>query len=814
METLGSEIRFGFRALLKQPGSALVSVLILALGIGLSTSMFSIIYGVYFRGLEVPGADRVALVHWQDTSEPEDQGRRSVASQDFRDLRERQRSFEGLGAYWQGTVNVSGTEGPERFDGAFVTSNVFDLLGVEPVLGRTFVAGEDAPGGPPTVVLGYRVWRERYGGDPGVLGRTARVNGEQGTIVGVMPDGFMWPADAELWVSMDDDPSATERWQGRFYSVFGRLADGVSWEQAELDVARVARELEQEHPDTNEGMAAGIWTFVESQTGPELTAIFGAMMVAVLCVLLVACANVANLLLARAALRTREAGVRVALGASRLRVMAPFFAEAFVLAATGAALGTVLAYQGIELFDAATSTATTGRPYFMTFHLDLPALAFVVGLTLLTTLAAGAAPALQVSRSNVNEVLKDESRGSSSLHLGRLSRGLVIAEVALSCALLVGAGLMTRSIVGLASYEYPFDPDAFLTARIGLFEADYPEPADRQAFWEDLLRGLDALPEVASVGLTNSLPGLGSGSALVRIEGVEYPEERDIPRAHAAVVSPGFFELMEAPLVEGEDFGPQHTGDAEPVAIVNESFAARFWPGESALGRRIRLGTQDTVAWKRVVGVVPDLQMEGLQPAGYPGSTPDGFYLPLAQGDSRFLSVAVRPRAGRPTALTASLRSEVLRLDPHLPIYDVAVLRGRLDESGWFYGVFGTVFIVFGAAALFMASIGLYGVLAFSVSRRVQELGIRMALGAGVRDVTRLVVKQGAVQTGIGLAIGLVMAWFMSRAVGIIAFRVDPRDPVVFGGVVAVIVLVSLLASVVPARRATCVEPAVALRGE
>ena len=812
MGSLIKDLKFGARALARKPSSAIISVVVLSLGIGLSTFMFSLVYGVFLRGLDIPQEDRVAMIWRVDTSRPGLQGRGlAISSQDFTDYRERQTSFEGLAAYRTSTVNVSGSEGPERYAGSFVTANTFDLLRVQPILGRAFRPGEDTPGSAPTVLLGYEMWQNRYGGDPGVLGEVLRINGEQGTVVGVMPEGFLWPSNHQIWITMDDDPLASDRGQGRFYTVFGRLLDGTTWDRASLELANVAQQLEREHPDTNEGMTIRLLTWAQSQSQGDIRTLFTAMMVAGLLVLLVACANVANLLLARAALRTKEAAVRVA---GRLRVMLPFLSEALVLALGGALLGIGIAYYAVGLFDSATVGAVTGRPYFIRFQVDLPVLVFVVGLTGLTALVAGAAPALQVAKTDVNGVLKDESRGSSSFHLGRLSKGLVIGEVALSCALLVAAGLVTKSMVQLSRQEYAFDPDGIFTARVGLFQTDYPDREDRQQFFDDLLRSLEGLPGVQAAGLATTSPGSGTGIVPIRLEGEVYEADGDRPQVHNARVTSGFFDMLGVGVLQGADFSAANTLDAERVAIVNQSFSDRFWPGEGALGRRFRTGTADTIPWMSVIGVVSDLQMEGLSPPGQPGSDPAGYYTPVTQSDPSFLTITAVPTVGPPMGMTADVRNAVRGLDPDLPIYNVRSGAEVIQRSSWFYSVFGTIFIVFGVAALFMASVGLYGVLSFSVSRRVQEMGIRMALGAGSRDVVKLILKQGAAQMAIGLAIGMALAWGVSAAITIIMFQVDPRDVSVFATVFGVILSIGFLASWIPARRATSVDPMTALRYE
>lgn len=776
--------------------------------------MFSLVYGVLLRGLDVPEPDRVAVIARVDLREV-DEDVDPMSGQDFLEFRDRSRSFEGLLAYRGGTVNLSDEGVPERYQGAWVTANAFDVLQVAPVLGRTFAAGEDDPGLPPTVVLGYHVWRDRYGGDSNVLGKSIRVNGRQGTVVGVMPEGFKWPSNHDLWIAMDDDLRAVARGEGPSYWVMARLADGVTWDQADLETSRIAEQLAGEYPEENENLSARLITMSQQQNGGEIAVVFIAMMVAVLCVLLVACANVGNLLLARAATRMKEAGVRVAMGAGRLRVMAPFLAEALVLAAAGAVLGTLLAYGAVELFDRATDPAVTGRPYFVVFEVDLPVLAFAVGITALTALIAGSAPAFQVSGTDVNEILKDEGRSSSSLRAGRLGKALVVVEVAFSVALLVGAGLMTRSMVELGRFELPFEAEAYTTARMGLFESDYPEREDRQRFWTELEERVAQTPGVAAVGLSTGVPGVASGGSRVAMEGATYTEPTDRPLAHVDQVTPSYFGLLDVEVLEGGTFGEQHTRDAEPVAVVNQSFAERFWPGSSALGRRFGTGPADSISWLTVIGVVEDLQMQGFSAPGSPSAIPDGYYVPVAQSDPSFLTVVARGRSdAAPTAIVAGLREAARSVDPDVPLYEVRTIDEAVARTSWFYRVFGSVFVLFGAVALFMASVGLYGVLSFSVSRRTQEMGLRMALGAGRRQVMRLVLRQGLGQIGLGLVLGLVMAGALSNVLGFLMFGVDPRDPLIFGSVVLLTLSVGVAASLIPARRATGVDPSVALQSQ
>jgi putative ABC transport system permease protein len=807
MRALVQDLMLGFRTLKKEPASAVIASLTLALGIGACTLAFSLVYGVFFRGLDVPEANRLILIY--RTVPSRDVDFMGVNSHDLYDWRAQQTSFEGLAMFETGTVNVSGVEGPERYDGAFVSANLFDLLRVRPLLGSGFRPGDDAAKAPLTVVLGYRAWQTRYEEDPDVVGRSVTVNGEAATILGVMPAGFQFPSDQELWVaSRDSRADEPNRDRANTFNVFGRLNDGVSLDQASAEMALIAQRLADEHPESNEGVTTRFRTFVEDDTGPELRAVFGAMQVATIFVLLIACANVANLLLARATLRTRESAVRTALGASRWRVVLPFFAETLLLAVAGAVAGVVIAYVGVTLFDGATQTV--GKPYYMRFALDAPVLAFVVGVTVVTALVAGAAPAFQVLRTDVNATLKDETRGSSGILGGRVTRALVMAEIALSCALLIGAGLMVKSIAKLGSFDFPFATENVFTARLGLFETDYPDRESRQALFTRLEERLLGIPGARAVSLSTSLPP-SAGTWRIGIEGETYARAQDYPTAENIAVTPRFFETFEVPVDRGRMFTEQDAWEGEPVAMVNQPFADRFFPGTDPIGRRFKEGTSDSnVTWITIVGIVPDMRLDNFEPETHPA----GFFRPLAQRDARFVNVAVNTSRADPLGMTREVRDAVRSLDPNLPIYDVATEQGFIDQRMWFYRVFGTVFITVGAVALFMATVGLYGVLSFSVSRRVKEMGIRMALGATGRDVVRLVLRQGGMQILVGLSIGLVLAYGLTRVIGILMFETTPQDPPVFTIVVAVITVVGLLASVIPARRATQVDPGVALRYE
>ncbi|MGH7481982.1 MAG: ABC transporter permease [Longimicrobiales bacterium] len=804
MDTLIRDLRYGTRMLRKEPGAAVISILALGLGIGLTTMMFSIIYGALLRGLPVP--ERHEVVHVERTNLSEGIESMEVTIHDLADWKEQQRSFEALGGMYSGTVNISGTEGPERYDGAFMNAAVFQILGVQPVLGRLFTAEEDRPDGPPVVVIGHNVWRDRYASDPDIIGKTAKVMGRVSTIIGVMPEGFHFPINEELWVPLAMDPLRVERGQGTTLEVFGRLRDGVTIEQANLDLNAIAQRLASAYPETNEGVGVVTKPVMNEFIGPEPRAMLYTMLGAVFLILVIACANVANLLLSRAAVRSKEVGVRAALGAGRWRLVMQFLAEAFMLALGGALLGIGVAGVGILLFN--RSIADTQPPYWIDIRLDPLALGVVMLLTLIAALGAGCLPALQAAKADVNEILKDEARGSSSFRLGRVSKGLVVAEIALSCGLLTAAGLMIKSITKLRNVDYAFATTDVLTARVGLPEPDYPDSAGQIAFFEELLPRIRAIPGVHSAALTTSLPGLNSGFGPVAIEGVAYAAERDYPGARNALISPGFFGTFDVDLLQGRDFSIQDRAGTLPVAIVNRSFVEVHFAGENPLGRRIRFGVDEPGPWRTIVGVAPDLHMGGAQ-----NEEPQGAYIPTAQAPARFMSIAARTRAA-PLSITPQVRAAVRSVDDDLPIYFVETLNVAIARSNWHYGVFGGLFMVFGFVALFLGAVGLYGVMSFSVSRRTREMGVRMALGAEARDVLRLILRQGMLQLAVGLAFGVLIAFGLARLLTILLFGVKPYDPAVFASIIVVLGAAALAACMVPALRATRVTPIEALRTE
>ncbi len=803
-----ADLKLAFRMLVKHPGLALISIVALALGLGLTTTMWSITWGGILRGLPFEEAERI--VHLERARPTHDIESYAVPVSDFVVWREQQRSFEDLAAYSEGTVNVSGPEGrPERFEGGFVAAATFKVLRIQPMMGRSFSEEHNRPGAAPVAMIGWNLWQNRFGGDAAIIGKTIRANGETRQIIGVMPRGFQFPTNAELWLPRVIDPNADKWGEGDFLEVMGRLKPGVTMEQARREFETICARIAQDHPKENEGVTPLLKPFTEEYIGEEPILMLWTMMAAVFGVLLIACSNVANLLLARATTRTKEVAVRTALGASRWRIVSQMLTESLVLATIGAALGIVIAYVGTTLF--MNAIRDTEPPFWIDIRVDGIVLAFAAGITILAALVSGIIPAIQATRSNIHDVLKDESRGASSMRLGKFSRALVIAELALSGGLLVGAGFMIQSVVQRSRFDYGVPTEGVFTARIGLFESNYPDSASHARFWNDLEQRLQALPGQRGVALTTVLPGLWGWQQDFAIEGKTYAEDRDYPKTRRSAVTPGWFSTFNVPGLEGRLFGPGDIGGAMPVVVVTRGFAQSHFGDQSAVGQRIRLGQSDSKEpWLTVVGVVPDVWFDGTEGKD---AIRTAILTPLGQGDYRFVSVAIAAR-GDPMSFAQPVQMAVNTIDPDQPIYFIRTLADTIRRSGWFYGVFGTLFMIFGGAALFLATVGVYGVMSFSVSRRTQEIGLRMALGASARDVLRMFLRQGGIQVVIGLSVGLVLAYFLAKGLGLVMFQVNTNNPLMYAGVTAVLALTSLLATLVPARRAMTVDPMVALRYE
>jgi putative ABC transport system permease protein len=803
MSSFWRDIRYGLRMLAKAPGHTAAAAVALSLGIGLTTAAFSIVYGALWRGLSYPQSEQLMGVDIQNPSR--DLSYQGVGVHDYLDWTRRQRSFVGLAGYTNGTVTVSGDDRPERLDGGALTANALDLLRVRPLLGRGFQPGEDRPGAAPVVLLSYQLWQNHFNGDRNVIGKAVRVNGRQATVIGVMAADFRFPGVEQLWTPLTLDPAKSERGKGEPFGVLGRLRPGVTVDQAGAEMAAISHSLAVEFPHSNRGFAATVEPIMHRFMDKPARYLLYTMLVAVCCVLLIACINVASLITSRASQRTREIAIRTALGAARRQVIAQILTESLILALVGTGAGLGLAWAGIELFNRAI--LVKNPPTWIHIALDMPALLFTLGATLAAAVISGLLPAIQISRTQLNEVLKDEGRGSTSLRLGWLSRAVVVAELALSCTLLVATGLMVKSIVLARSASYGFSTDHLLTVRVPLFEANYPKPVDRGAFYQRLLERLREKPGVEAVGASTIVPSISADSEAFAVDGRAYATDADYPVAHSDVVSEGLFATLGVRPLAGREFGRMDTALSQPVAIVNQSLARKLWRGEDPLGKRIRRArSADHEPWRTVVGVVPDLVLYG-----FSEKKREGFFLPVTQVGTVRLSYVIRtPRD--PLSLVPMVRAEVAALDKDTPIYFVRSMQENIAEERYFNNLFSAVFAIFGASALVLAGVGIYGVIAFSVQRRTQEIGLRMALGAQRGDVLRMLLRQGLIQLALGLAFGLPAAFGASRGLADIVFPVQPGDPMVFATVATGLTLVAMLACLVPGQRAMDVDPNVALR--
>ena len=790
------DVRYGIRSLRRSPGTLVAGSFALALGIGLTTTMFSVIYGLLIKGLPYDDPSRIAVVKFIDPTRPGVDALVPVA--DIAKYRAQQRSFEYLGGYAMATVNVSGGDRPDRVAAARVTTGVLEMTAVHPSLGRTLGAADVAPGAPPTAVLSNAVWRDRFGGDSAAVGRAIRVDGRPHTVVGVMPPGFEFPATTKVWLPLETNGAPASPGPGA--SLIGRLRPDVGYDNVNAEFKELARQLAAARPAEDSAMRIAVLPFVRASVNPRIYTLLYAMLGAVLLVLLVACANVANLLLDRAVNRSREIGIRTALGASRLAVMRQSLVESGILALIAAGLGVAVAQFGITLFNHAVVNVPA-PVFWMDIRLHPAVLGFVVAVAVVASLVSGLLPAIQSSRLDVAAILKDETHGTSSLRVGRLSRAIVVAQIAVSSAVLLASGFITRSIVTLRNVDPRFETRGIMTARVTLATTD---TSRQRAFFEALQRELDKLPEAPGAYLGTGLPGPGWIAPRVTIEGETYRRERDHPVARVLGVTPGFFKTFGVQVVRGREIAATDRAGTEAVALVSESFVRRVLKGRDPLGMRLRLSS-DSTTWLTVVGVVPTLFSSAIE---------DPWPAEVLTSFAQRRGIASASLAFRSGGDAVALRRIVAAIDPEVPVYGVRSMTDVMAEPLLFFNVFATMFVVFGVAALALSAIGLYAVMTFSVSRRSREMGIRLALGATAGAVLRMIVRQGARQTALGMAIGFLAGFALVRGIAAALFGVRPNDPFVMAAVAVVLGGSAMVACLVPARRATRVDPVVALRSE
>ncbi|AHG91596.1 permease [Gemmatirosa kalamazoonensis] len=701
------DLRYSVRSLRGSPWLAVTAVVAMALGIGLTTAIYSIIDAAMLRGLPFPAGDRVVTV---TRMIPEKGQRMGVLVRDFLAMRERQRALEGIAAFEESPMNLSGDDRPERVRGARITAGAFALLRMQPALGRDFASGDDVKGAPLVAVLSDEVWRARFQADPKVLGRSIRVDGEAATVIGVMPKGFRFPVTSDLWVPMRLDRSAYERDAGQWIEVFGRLRPGATKEAATRELTALQSAIDREHGDAEQGARAEVQGYVAAFTGGEDAKLLWVMLAAVMLVLVVACVNVANLLLSRAAHRAREIAVRSALGASRARVVALFLTESLALAAVGAIAGLGIAWVGMRMFSHAI--VDTEPPFWIVLRMDPRVLGFVAAATATAALVSGCLPALHASRAGVGEVLKDGMRGTSGFRVGRVSRALVVAELALSCGLLVAAGMMVSTVAKLRTRDFGVDARGTVVANLMLPPRYDHDSSGVQRFADDLLARLRAAG-VPNATLANAMP-VADGSPVLPTRPETEPEREGRPQiALRVVVSPGYFAAVGARPVVGRDFDARDRAGAPDVALVNAEYVRRHFAGKDPIGQRLVVRwSENRTRTLTIVGIAPDVSPGGTNAL----SIQEAFYVPLLQWPDRWIVVG----AHGSTSLAPRMRAAVAAVDPDVAVSEVETLAGRIARRTWFYRVFGGTFSIFGATALFLAALGLYAVMAASVARRAR----------------------------------------------------------------------------------------------
>jgi putative ABC transport system permease protein len=795
--TISAALRHGTRRLWRYPAHSALAVLTLGLGIGLTTAMYAIVDGTFLRGLPFADADRLFLCQRVGAD-----GRTPVPFRvrDFLALREGQTSFDVLTAWVGYRLNLSGGGvAAEPLNAGYATADLFRLTGVQAALGRTIGPEDERPGAPRVVLLSDDLWHQRFGGDPGVIGKSVRVSGDSATVIGVMPPRFRFPLNQYFWTALRLDEA--ERDQDSL-QVIGRLRPGVAPERAAAEIRTLGSRLAVRDRRA-EGSRALLSPFMEGYVDPELRSRHWLMLGAVFGVLLIACVNVAHLLLVRAIERTPEIAVRAALGAGRWSVAWELLVDSLVLAAAGGIAGLGIARAALALYRHLLGDEIPS--FWVDVRLDARVFLFAFGLSLLAGVLAGLFPAFLAARGDPGEILKDRSRGATGLRLGRLGRALAVAEIALSCGLLIPTGLTVRSVTKLARLDPGFPADEVLTAQISIYGTGHDEEASLRRYYGELERRVASLPGARAVAFATSLPvGGWSYRGDFAAAGSRLPAFA----ARRTFVSPRYFGIFGLRPLEGRIFAAGDGPGSPPVAVVSRSFAERAFPGESAVGRLIREPAKARASWKTIVGVVPDLSIRGLG-----GDTPEEVYLSWDRTPPPGGCLVVRTAAS-PAALAAEIRRQAAAIDPEVPVWAFETMRERIGDEAELFIRAGTLFGLFGGVGLFLAALGLYGVMSFAVARRTREIGVRLALGARGADVRRLVLRAGLIQIALGTVLGLGLAAALSRLLAASLYQVKPWDPLAFVLAPIVLAAAGLLACLPPARRAARVDPMESLRAE
>ncbi len=806
MSLLG-DVRSSFRALIQNPGFTAVSVTMLALGIGVNATVFTVTNAVLFKGFPlVDRNDRLLYIS---------NGGCCVSYPDFEDIRAQSKSFEGM-AIVHGVAKIlsDGRGFAENIDVTEVSADTFRLVGRRPIMGRDFTPSDQTPGAAPVAILSYGFWERRYGKDPAIIGRTVRINGAPTTIVGLMADGFLFPQKCEMWVPLVETASVRNRNNTDTWFAFGRLAKGVTFESARVEVETIIKRLETAYPLTDQRWHLSVQNFHQFFIGPDATVLYGSMWGAVGFVLLIACANLANLMLARAMGRSREISVRIALGAGRWRIIRQLLVESVMLSGLGGFLGWFIAKWGVHAYQLAMAYKASWL--IIDYSMDQRVLGYLIAISIATGLLFGLAPAIRLSKLDINTTLKDGGCGSISASGGggrgkHLASLLVIGEMALAVVLLAGAGVMIRSFLKVHTADVGVKTENLLMAEISLPAADYARAEAQISFFERAKARLAAIPGVESVAIASTLPVRGSRHIPYQLDGAPPLDQARRPKLSALIVGPGYFRTVGAEVFSGREFQDADGVSGIPVAIVNQRFASKYWPGENALGKRLRLFDGNDGAapgpWLTVVGLVSNIVQNDATRQEFDPLV----YLPYREKPSGTMWVIARSGVSH-GSLGTSFRREVQALDSDLPIYGpfTADTFERYSDNRFY----GSLFLIFATIALLLSSIGLYTVIVHSVSQRTQEIGIRMAIGATARDIRKLVFKQGMLPLGIGLTIGLAASLAVNRLLRAELVQVSPSDPVTLVIASAALILSATLGCLIPARRAMQVDPVVALRHE
>jgi putative ABC transport system permease protein len=812
MQVLMQDVRYGLRSLKKSPGSTLVAILALGLGIGANTAIFSVINAVLIRPLPYADASRLVVIFFNQKQK--NLNRQMISPADFEDYKQQATVFDGLGAFRAKAAVLTGKETPEQVETATVSPSLLVMLGMQPVIGRAFLPEEGEPGKNHSVVIGNGLWRRRFGADPNIAGTTLTLDGAVYQVVGVAPPGFhLLDTASELWIPYAADPKdLNNHARGhRSLTVIGHLRPGVSLEQAGSVVAAIAGHIAEISPDTNAGCSAEVVPLRDQLAG-DIRSTLWTLIGAVAFVLLIACTNVANLLLARAGAREKEIAVRTSLGANPFRLVRQLLTESVLLALMGGLFGLLLAFWGVF---AITHAASTVLPRASEISIDWRVLAFTLAISLATGIVFGLAPAFAAVRHDLNSVLKTSGRSNTASRArSRMRNLLVIGEISACVVLLIGAGLLLRSFVKLSRVDPGFRTDHILTLQISPPVAHYPGLKVAQ-FYQQLIDRTSTVPGVESAGVCRFLPLAGADASLnFQIEGQAAQSATEQPRAKYRTASPGYFSAMGIPLLKGRMLDRTDTDRTQKVVLLNEAAARRYWPNENPIGKRILSG-MDENAWSTIIGVVGNVKHKGLDAIVSPETYYDYLQLPIEQMGpvQGTMSLVVRT-TGDPAGLVAAIRNEVHSLDPDLPIFNVKTMTDLVQNSVAQPRLRTLLMSGFAALALILAAVGLYGVISYSVVQRTNELGVRSAMGASAQDLLTLVVGQAARLAALGIGIGLLLAWIMARGLSAFLFEVTVLDPVTFLGSAALILLVCLIASFAPALRATHVDPLTALRAE